>query len=315
MMKCAVLTGSGHSEVITMPKPSINETEVLIKVLLCGLCTSETQTWLHDNGSRRLLGHEVVGVIEELGSEVVGFKEGDRVTGMIYQGYAQYAKADYRMLVKIPEKLEACEALGEPLSCLITGIDRISNLPCKTAAVIGAGYMGLGMIQLLKWKGAEEVIAIDVRDESLENSRRFGADILRHPNEVEAIYKVVDWDQMDRGVPVVVEISGSQSGLELAGQMTAVHGTMAITGYHQGGPRTVNMELWNWKALTVINAHERRDAKHLAAMKVGLSLVEQGLFQMKPMVTHSFPLEALDEGFRTLMAKPEGFIKAVITMD
>lgn len=313
-MKANVLLGNGRSETVEMPIPEIGSTEVLIRVLLCGVCTSEYQTWLADYGKGMQLGHEVVGIVEEIGCDVKGFKKGDRVTGMIYMGYAEYTKADYRLLVKVPDALEDCEALGEPLSCLLSGLRRIDCLPCENAAVIGTGFMGLGMVQLLKYKGVNNVIAVDVRQESRDNSLMFGADMAVHPDEVKDIYKVTDWDQMDRGVEVVIEASGSQKGLDLAGEMTAVHGILAITGYHQGGPRLVNMELWNWKAITVINAHERRDRVHIECQKEGLSLIEKGLFRMKPMITHEFALDELDKAFNVMKEKPAGFIKAVIRM-
>ena len=313
-MKACIFKGNGQSRLVDMPIPEISDTEVLLRVLVCGLCTSELETWRADYGNGRLLGHEAVAIIEKTGPGVIGFKKGDRVTGLIYKAFAEYTKADYRQLVKVPESLDDVEALGEPLSCLLSGIRRIENLPCRKAAVIGTGFMGLGMIQFLKLMGAEHITAVDIRRESLNHSLRYGADTARFPHEVLPEETVTSWDRMDGGFDVVVEASGSQTGLDLAGKMTAVHGTMAIAGYHQGGPRTIDMELWNWKGITVINAHERRDWIHIECMEEALSLVNDGFFDMKSMITHSFTLDELDQAFQTLIRKPEGFIKAVLSI-
>ncbi len=75
------------------------------------------------------------------------------------------------------------------------------------------------------------------------------------------------------------------------------------------------MELWNWKALEVLNAHERRAAYQMDCMRRGLELVERGRIDIASLVTHRFPLDAVDRGFQALFEKPAGFIKSVIVMD
>jgi threonine dehydrogenase-like Zn-dependent dehydrogenase len=115
-------------------------------------------------------------------------------------------------------------------------------------------------------------------------------------------------------VDVAIEASGTQAGLTLAGQMAREHGVLAILGYHQGGPRQVDMELWNWKALEVLNAHERRAGYQMDCMRRGLTLLAAGKLQTAPLVTHRFGLDQVDDAFRALLTKPAGFVKAVITI-
>jgi threonine dehydrogenase-like Zn-dependent dehydrogenase len=313
IMKVCILKGESKTEIIDMPMPEINDDEVLIRVKACGVCTSEVHAWLYGSGGvNGVLGHEAVGVIENVGKNVKGFSVGDRVTGLIYAAFAEYTKADYRNVTKVPDKVEDIEALGEPLSCLVSGAERTPVHLGDTVAIIGTGFMGLGFMQLMRLKGAGTIIAVDTRKEGLANALKFGADRALFPHEVEDEIKVTDWAHMDGGVDVAVEVSGTQKGLELAGDMTAVHGNLSIVGYHQNGLRSVNMELWNWKAITVVNAHERRNNVHMECMKAGLQLIASGAFNMLDMITHEFSLSEVDKAFNMMLDKPKGFIKSVI---
>jgi len=124
-MKAAVLVAPSKCEVRDLPLPEINDNEVLIKVKACGVCASELESWLKGSGGRNgVMGHEPVGTIEKMGRNVTGFSAGDRITGLIHGGFSEYTKADYRDCVKVPEKLDDFEALGEPLSCIVSGAER-----------------------------------------------------------------------------------------------------------------------------------------------------------------------------------------------
>lgn len=325
-MKASVIIGPEKSEMAEIAIPSIGDEEVLIRVKVCGVCASELHPWmdgagwLEASGQRPIFGHEPVGIIEAMGSRVNGFRVGDRVTGLIQNAFAQYAKADYRKIVKVPESLDDLEALGEPLSCLMSGADRTPVSLGDDVAIIGAGFMGLGFLQLMRLKGAGRILAVDMREESLAHATRFGADETYTPLNVKPECKVTEWGHMDagiKGIDVVVEASGTQGGLQLAGDMTAVHGTLSVVGYHQGqgGMRNVNMELWNWKAISVINAHERRADVHIKQMDAGLKLIANGLLNMKDMVTHVYGLDEVDKAYEAIKSKPAGFIKSIIKID
>jgi threonine dehydrogenase-like Zn-dependent dehydrogenase len=325
-MKASVIAGPEKSEVIDTAVPIIGEEEVLIRIKYCGVCASELHPWiegagwLEASGQRPIFGHEPVGIIEKVGVLVHGFKVGDRVTGLIQNAFAHYAKVNYRKIVRVPEVLDDIEALGEPLSCLMSGADRTPVSLGDDVAVVGAGYMGLGFLQLMSLKGAGRLIAVDMRQESLQHAKQNGADETYKPEEVPIDYKVTQWAHMDQGIKginVAVEASGSQGGLQLAGEMAGVHGVLSVVGYHQGhgGMRNVNMELWNWKALTVINAHERRSDVHIKQMDAGLKLIANDKLNMKGLITHTFGLDEVDKAYDSIKTKPQGFIKSVIKID
>lgn len=101
----------------------------------------------------------------------------------------------------------------------------------------------------------------------------------------------------------------------LAGELVRAHGKLSLVGYHQGLARAVDIGMWNWKAIDVVNAHVRETPLLVAAIRKGLALVASGRLSLEPLVTHRFGLEETDRAFELLETKPHGFIKAVVVMD
>ena len=109
-----------------------------------------------------------------------------------------------------------------------------------------------------------------------------------------------------------MEGSGTQPGLTLAGEMVRAHGLLSILGYHQGGPRQVEVGMWNWKAIDVVNAHLRRRTDLIESMRIGLELTAKGLIDLGALVTHRYTLDEVDRAYTDLQEKPPEFIKAVV---
>jgi threonine dehydrogenase-like Zn-dependent dehydrogenase len=305
-MKAAFLKAEGGIELGDAPVPQIGRDDVLIRVLVCGVCTSDMGAWKHGMGIETILGHEVVGIVEAVGDGVEGFMTGDRVTGSILQGYAQYTTANWHNLIHVPEKLEDHEALVEPLSSLLSGIRRAGAGLGSQAAVVGTGFMGLSMLQLLKLSGVTEVTAIDKRPCALKAAEEYGAAEMLSPEEAKARYERT-------GLPLVVELAGTDTALELAGQLTALHGTLAIVGYHPCH-RDIDMGLWNGKALTVINAFEYRKDVQLENMRTALRLVESKALPLGRLFTHSFRFVELEQAFQAHERKEDGYLKSFVRM-
>ncbi|MDQ2655632.1 MAG: L-iditol 2-dehydrogenase, partial [Chloroflexota bacterium] len=145
-------------------------------------------------------------------------------------------------------------------------------------------------------------------------AKQFGADEVYHPSELPDEFfltRFSDWDST-RGFDVVVEGSGTQPGLTLAGELVRAHGVLSILGYHQGGPRQVDVGMWNWKAIDVVNAHVRRRADLMESMRIGLELSARGLLDIGALVTHRYGLDEVDLAYGALESKPRGFLKAVV---
>lgn len=101
----------------------------------------------------------------------------------------------------------------------------------------------------------------------------------------------------------------------LAGELVRERGKVIIAGFHQDGARQVNIQLWNWKGIDVINAHEREAKIYLEGIRAGIAAVEAGLFDVSDLVTHAFGLEELALAYQALDQRPEGFIKAMVRID
>jgi threonine dehydrogenase-like Zn-dependent dehydrogenase len=310
-MEKAILTGPRQFRVETAAAPRVAANHVMVKVLSSGICASELHTWQEGHGVPLALGHEVAGEVVEVGTGVSEFRVGDRVTGLFHEGFADFAIAAADRVAALPKGIEPLFGFGEPLACAVSAALRTRVEIGDRVAIVGLGFMGTLMMQLLRIKGPSQITGIDLRDDALANGLKLGVDIATKPEGIPAKDRAPKMGDTG-GFDVVVEATGTQSGLDLATELVRQHGVLSILGYHQGGPRSVNMQLWNYKAIEVLNAHERRPAFRMECMKRGLALAAAGRIDLASLVTHKFPLARVGDAFAALESKPRGFIKAVV---
>ncbi len=322
MMRKMILAGPRKSEIIQVPIPQYNENEMLVKVTLTGMCHSELYPWATAKPGD-VLGHESIGVVAELGSKVQGFRVGDRVTGLGGGAYQEYIVVTPEKMAHVPDSLKDEDAISEPLACLLSAA---MKLPVQTlgdtVAVVGCGYMGLGAISLFKAMGYGEIIAIDLRPEALENAKRFGATQTYLPKDIPGSY-ISDFETIGKadltrsgdnaelfalGIPTVMEFAGTESGLQLAGRLVKAHGRLGIGGYHNEGPVTIDYKLWNFKAITTINCHERRIAYEAGLCKRCMELLDKGIWKFTG-VTKIYDTEDFDRVSEMMENHTDGFIK------
>jgi len=110
----------------------------------------------------------------------------------------------------------------------------------------------------------------------------------------------------------VIEAVGKQWPLDLAGEITAERGKLIVAGYHQDGPHTVNMWLWNWRGIDVINAHERDPQVYMEGMREAVEAVASGRLDPSSLYTHRFKLDELSQALDATRDRPTGFLKAII---
>jgi threonine dehydrogenase-like Zn-dependent dehydrogenase len=130
-----------------------------------------------------------------------------------------------------------------------------------------------------------------------------------HFRIIEAVKRLTGGVFCDR----VIEAVGKQWPLDLAAELTRERGKLVIAGYHQDGPRQVNMQLWNWRGLDVINAHERDPALYMEGIRAAVDAVASGRLDPSGLYTHLYPLERLDEALDATRDRPDGFLKALVT--
>jgi threonine dehydrogenase-like Zn-dependent dehydrogenase len=103
-----------------------------------------------------------------------------------------------------------------------------------------------------------------------------------------------------------------QETLDLASRLTRTRGRLVVAGFHQDGPRQVDMGLWNWRGLDVVNAHERDPAVYVDGMREAIRAVADGRLTPDPLYTHTFPLERLADAFEAARAREDGFMKGLV---
>jgi threonine dehydrogenase-like Zn-dependent dehydrogenase len=314
-MKQSILVKPQQSRLEDRPIPEPGQEDVVVRVKACGVCASELNGWKGDGGTYpKEYGHEVAGDVVAVGSGVKGITLGMRVTGLFSKGFAEYTRAPQQFVTPIPDGMAYEHALGEPLGCILSGARRTNVELGDTVALVGLGFMGLLMLQAVRLRGPARIIAIDTRSDALESARQFGADETYTPDSIPDRLMMTEWGRVGKGfgADVVFENSGTSSGLTLASRIVREHGILSIVGWHQGGTRQVDMEMWNWKGFNVINAHERRPDYLMDCMRRGLSLVASGRMDTGSLISHRFSLDNVDGAFRVLVEKPAGFHKAIV---
>ena len=317
-MRAAVVTGPGTMCIDRVARPEPGPGQVRIQLEGCGVCASNLEPWSGpewqqfptDPGS---LGHEGWGVIDALGEGVTGLAIGDRVANLSYASYAEYDLADSKAVIPLPAALDGLPFPGEALGCAFNIFDRSDIRAGQTVAIIGIGFLGAMLTRLATAAGAR-VIAISRRDSSLELARDHGAVETIPMHDHQGIIDRVSALTEGRFCERVIEAVGKQWPLDLAGELTAERGKLIIAGYHQDGPRQVNMWLWNWRGIDVVNAHERDPLIRAAGVRSAVEAIESGTLDPRPLVTHRYPLERLDAALNDTRDKPDGFVKAIITL-
>ncbi|MFZ0217664.1 MAG: zinc-binding dehydrogenase [Candidatus Dormiibacterota bacterium] len=319
-MRQAVLIGPARFEMQDRAIPNAGPGEVRVRVAACGTCASEMASWEDGPGERGdlLFGHEVSGTVDQVGSGVDTFRPGTPVTGLFHGGFAEYAATEASKVVALPEGLGPADVMGEPISCVVSAVSRLRIELGDVVAIVGLGYMGLLTLQLARLRGPARVIGVDPRPDARGSGLRAGADAVLAPEELDSTLLVGMRKGIvpDTGVDVAVEATGVQAGLELAGKMVREHGQLAVLGYHNHnrGRRQIDMQLWNWKALDVLNAHDRRDDYKVECLRRGVRLLAGGRIDTRWMNTHRFPLEDVGAAFQAMRDKPNGYVKGVVDL-
>ena len=315
-MQAAVLVAPRKLEVREVPRPAPGEGQVRLRLEGCGVCASNLAMWEGTPWSSYPtepggLGHEGWGHVEAVGAGVRAVKEGDRVAAVSYNSYAQYDVAAEDALVPLPRDLAALPFPGESFGCAMNIFARCGIRPGSTVAIVGIGFLGAILTRLASHAGAR-VLAISRRPYSLDVARRMGAAATIPMDDHRRILEQVKDLTGGAMCECVIEAVGKQWPLDLAAELTATRAKLVVAGYHQDGPRQVNMQLWNWRGLDVINAHERDPRQYVAGIRAAVDAVSAGVIDPQPLCTHFYPLPQLGAALDATLDRPEGFLKAVV---
>ncbi|MDB6109511.1 MAG: threonine dehydrogenase [Pedosphaera sp.] len=317
-MQAAVVEAPTYARIEQVKVPEPREGSVRVRLEGCGVCGSNLPTWEGRPWFKYPLcpgelGHEGWGRIDDLGPNATQFKIGEHVAVLSYRAYAEYDIAPEKDVIRLPAALAGQPFPGEPLGCAMNVFARSEIKPGQTVAVIGIGFLGALLTSLASRAGAH-VIAISRRPFALAIARDCGAaetiPLEDHKYIVDRVRKITAGKGCDR----VIEAVGQQWPLDLASELTRERGRLIIAGYHQDGPRKINLQLWNWRGLDVINAHERDPATYLAGMQAAVEAVADGRLDPAPLYTHKFTLDQIAMAFNSMRDRPDGFLKALITL-
>ncbi len=340
MMRAAVLVRPRRIEVRRVPSPPPpGRGEALVRVTAVGICRSDLHYWLHGRiGSQvirrwpQVLGHEPAGEVVRTGPGVRGLKPGDRVaiepavpcgrcrecrTGrhnicaqVKFLGLpgrpgalAEYLVMPAANLVKVPARVTPAETAAlEPLAIGLHAV-RLVGKPPRSAAIIGAGPVGLCLLAALR-SGGTRVTVADFVPARLRVARRMGAAATirispRRPMVAQAT---------SLGDPALVfEAGGTPSAVDLALRAVRPGGKVALVGIMDGSLTPVNLHVARRKEMTILNV--RRSNGELAA---AARLVASGRINLQPMLTHRGGLAATARFFSLVNRRADGVIKAVI---
>lgn len=306
-MRAAVISAPGQVRVVQVPEPEPGPGEVRVALQGAGICASELplfggREWFDYPRAPGEPGHEGWGTVQSVGRGVESVRVGQRVAFISQHAHAELDITDAANVVVLDGVLDPDAPFpGEPFACAINAMARAGVGAGDRVAVVGCGFQGLALVQLCAGV-AGETVAVSRRDEGLAQAAEMGATGTAYAGGDELAEASFD---------VVFEATGHQDPLDLAARLCRVRGRLIIVGYHQDGRRSVDMQLWNWRGLDVINAHERDPAAYVVGLRGALGAVRAGRLDPSRLLTHAFALDDLQSAYRLSMERPPGFVKAV----
>jgi L-iditol 2-dehydrogenase len=321
------------------PVPQIGPGELLVRVEASGICGSDVMEWYRIDRAPLVLGHEIGGVIIEVGAGVKAYKAGDRVTAAHHVpcntchyclsgnhtvcetlrktnfepgGFAEFVRLPAinvdRGVFSLPAKMSYDQAtFVEPLACILRGQRRANMQPGKSVLVIGSGIAGLLHIRLARAMGASLIVSSDISPYRLEAAANSGVNLALASSE--NIPERLLQANEGRLADLVIVCTGATSAVQQALQSVERGGTIlffAPTGPDVKIPFSINDTFWrNDVTLTTSYAASPSD------YQTALDLIQSGTVPVDTLITHRLPMAEIGAGFE-LVASAQSSIKVII---
>jgi threonine dehydrogenase-like Zn-dependent dehydrogenase len=311
MSKTLQYLSNGSIELIEMKVGDPQDHEVQLQGGVCGICSWDIATAkLGDKMFPKAPpGHEGMGHVVKVGRGVTGLKEGDRVAG---GGFATLRNLPASSVYKIPESSQLSDEFWvvEPVSCAVTGLDHCRLKPGDRVAVIGAGFMGLLILQGLLHSSLGALVAIDVVESRLELAQKLGVKTVYNSTQFEHDQLVKELKPYE--FDVVVDTSGVQAGLDLATDIVKSGGLINLFGWLKGEKATFNPTKWHLGGFSVVNSSP--SAKLRDPFPPAIRLIHEGIIDLRPLVTHVDNLENYPARMKQILQGDKSYVKGVIKL-
>ena len=342
-MKALLLSEYGRLEIVDLPMPRPAPDEVLVRVEACGICGSDVHGFDGTSGRRIppiVMGHEAAGRVAAVGTAVQGLREGEPVTfdSTIYCGQCEYCRrgdinlcerrevlgvstpeyrrngafAEYvtvpaRVVHPLPANLPFPEAaMVEPLSVAVHAVSLAQVPQNATALVVGAGMIGMLVLQVLRDAGCQTIFVVDIDDSRLELAKRFGATHTLNPKTGDAAAEIQHLTG-HKGVDIALEAVGSTPTVHLAVASVTKGGTVVLIG---NIAPSVEIPL---QAIVTRQIRLQGSAASAGEYPKAIELLSRGAVDVKPLISMIAPLSEGPKWFERLHARQANLMKVILT--
>lgn len=341
-MKALVLQEYGKLVYEEVEAPGIGSEEVLVEVRACGICGSDVHGLDGSTGRRRpplIMGHEASGVVAQVGAAVQGWAEGDRVTfdSTIYRlddwytrrglynlsdgrrvlgvspgdyrrdgAFAEYVAVPQHILYRLPDGMSfERAAMVEPVAVALHAVSLTPIAVGDAALVVGAGMIGLCLVQVLRAAGCGRVLAVDVQADKRALAKRLGADLVLDPREA-GVARAVAAETGGRGADVAFEAVGIGETLQTAIACVRRGATVTIVG---NLAPSVEIPL---QSVVTRQLRLQGSAAIAGEYPAALALIEQGKVDVDALLSAVAPLAEGAAWFERLRRKEPGLMKVIL---
>jgi L-iditol 2-dehydrogenase len=325
-----------------VPRPEIAPDEVLVRVEACGICGSDVHGLDGSTGRRQpplIMGHEAAGVIAETGPAVAGWAVGERVTfdSTIYRlddwytrrglynlsdgrtvlgvspgeyrrhgAFAEYVAVPQHVLHRVPAGVSLEQAaMVEPVAVAAHAVSLTPITVGDTAAVIGAGMIGLCLVQVLRAAGCGRIFAVDLEPERLELARKLGADVALDPRKADVVEEVARATE-GRGADAAFEAVGITATVKTAIAAVRRGGTVTLVGNLSPA---VEVPL---QAVVTRQLRLQGSCAIAGEYPAALAMIERGAVDVDVMRSAVAPLSEGASWFDRLYRKERGLLKVIL---
>ena len=340
-MKALTLKEYNRFALEEAPEPPLGPDAVMVAVKACGICGSDVHGMDGSTGRRQppiIMGHEAAGVVVQTGDAVEGWETGARVTfdSTIYCGtcefcrqgrinlcdqrrvlgvscaeyrqngaFAQFVAVPQRVLYRLPDAMPfEHAALTEPLSIAFHAVRRAGALASDRAVVVGAGLIGLLLVQTLRRAGCARILAVDVAPEKLALAGKLGATAVVKAGQG-ALHEIMEWTE-GRGAEAVFEAVGIPATVDLAVRAARKGGTVTLVG-NVAPVVEFPLQICVTRELSVYGS-----CASCGEYPACLEALAKGEIQAGPLLSAVAPLEDGPQWFERLYRREPGLLKVIL---